>query len=238
MDGAFVSYNAGIPDAQSAGLKVRVSRRIVDADGTNTYVKVDNPNAIFLDVSGWTVSDGTTTVTLEPGTVIPPAGALYLVADRKAFTAAHPRAHVLLQGNIKAALVSSDATITVTDTAAFVAATYAKPSTAPAGESITEAADLFADPTQPVIGKLSDGTFGSLTIEPGENEGDPSVLVIPFAAEAGFTYTLKTSQSLLVPVAQWTAASGVDTITVDTDKDVAFRVPMTGTAAFYVISVE
>ena len=239
VDGAFVSYNAGIPDAQSAGLKVRVSRRIVDADGTNTYVKVDNPNAIFLDVSGWTVSDGTTTVTLEPGTVIPPAGALYLVADRKAFTAAHPRAQVLLQGNIKAALVSSDATITVTDTASFVAATYAKAAVAPGEEAISEAADPFADPTQPVIGSRtgSDELIG-LSIEPGENEGDPSVLVIPFAAEAGFTYTLKTSQSLLVPVAQWTAASGVDTITVDTDKDVAFRVPMTGTAAFYVISVE
>ena len=237
--GSVVCHNAGIPDAQPAGLKVRVSRRIVDADGTNTYVKVDNPNAIFLDVSGWTVSDGTTTTTLEPGTVIPPAGALYLVADRKAFTAAHPRAQVLLQGNVKAALVSSDATITVTDADGAVAATYAKPSAAPAGEAITEGADPFAaDPTQPVIGKLSDGTFGSLSVEPGENEGDPSVLVIPFAAEAGFTYTLKTSASLLVPVEEWAGVQGVEPIVLSADGDAAFRVPMTGDAAFFVITAE
>ena len=238
--GTVVCHNAGIPESQPAGLKVRVSRRVLDADATNTYIKVDNPNAIFLDVSEWTVSDGTTTVVLEPGTVIPPAGALYLVADRKAFTAAHPRAQVLLQGNIKAALVSSDAAITVTDADGANAATYGKDAAVPGEEAIIEDADPFSsEPSQPVIGSRtgSDELVG-LSIVKGEGEDDNMYLVIPFAAEAGFTYTLKTSTSLLTPVSEWAAAAGVDAISLSADGDAEFRVPMNGTAAFFVISVE
>lgn len=235
-----VCHNAGIPEPQPAGLKVRVSRRVLDADGTNTYIKVDNPNAIFLDVSGWTVSDGTTTVTLEPGTVIPPAGALYLVADRKAFTTAHPRAQVLLQGNIKAALVSSGAALTVTDADGATAATSSAVATAPGEETITEDADPFsAEPSQPVIGSRtgSDELVG-LSIVKGEGDDDNMYLVIPFAAEAGFTYTLKTSTSLLTPVSEWAPATGIATISLSADGDAEFRVPMNGTAAFFVISAE
>ena len=238
--GTVVCHNAGIPESQPSGLKVRVSRRVLDADGTNTYIKVDNPNAIFLDVSEWTVSDGTTTVVLEPGTVIPPAGAIYLVADRKAFTAAHPRAQVLLKGNIKAALVSSDAAITVTDADGANAAVYGKDAAEPGEEAITEDADPFsAEPSQPVIGSRtgSDELVG-LSIVKGEGEDDNMYLVIPFAAEAGFTYTLKTSTSLLTPVSEWAAAAGVDAISLSADGDAEFRVPMNGTAAFFVISVE
>ena len=238
--GTVVCHNAGIPESQPAGLKVRVSRRVLDADGTNTYIKVDNPNAIFLDVSEWTVSDGTTTVVLEPGTVIPPAGALYLVADRKAFTAAHPRAQVLLQGNIKATLVSSDAAITVTDADGANAAVYGKDAAEPGEEAITEDADPFsAEPSQPVIGSRtgSDELVG-LSIVKGEGDDDNMYLVIPFAAEAGFTYTLKTSTSLLTPVSEWGAAAGVDAISLSADGDAEFRVQMNGTAAFFVISVE
>ena len=238
--GTVVCHNAGIPESQPAGLKVRVSRRVLDADGTNTYIKVDNPNAIFLDVSEWTVSDGTTTVVLEPGTVIPPAGALYLVADRKAFTAAHPRAQVLLQGNIKAALVSSGAALTVTDADGATAATSSAVATAPGEETITEDADPFsAEPSQPVIGSRtgSDELVG-LSIVKGEGDDDTMYLVIPFAAEAGFTYTLKTSTSLLTPVSEWAPAAGVATISLSADGDAEFRVPMNGTAAFFVISAE
>ena len=238
--GTVVCHNAGIPESQPAGLKVRVSRRVLDADGTNTYIKVDNPNAIFLDVSEWTVSDGTTTVMLEPGTVIPPAGALYLVADRKAFTAAHPRAQVLLQGNIKASLVSSGAALTVTDADGATAATSSADATAPGEETITEDADpISADPKQPVIGSRtgSDELVG-LSIVKGEGDDDNMYLVIPFAAEAGFTYTLKTSTSLLAPVSEWGAAAGVSAISRETAGDAEFRVPMNGTAAFFVISVE
>ena len=235
-----VCHNAGIPEPQPAGLKVRVSRRVLDADGTNTYVKVDNPNAIFLDVSGWTISDGETTVALEPGTVIPPAGALYLVTDRKAFTTAHPRAQVLLQGNIKAAIVSSGAALTVTDADGATAATFSGAATAPGEEAITEDADPFsADPKQPVIGSRtgSDELVG-LSIVKGEGDDNNMYLVIPFAAEAGFTYTLKTSTSLLTPVSEWAPAAGVAPISLSADGDAEFRVPMNGTAAFFVISAE
>jgi hypothetical protein len=237
-DGKVVCYNAGIPEAQPAGLNVRISRRIVDAAGVNTYIKVDNPNAIFIDVSDWIITDGSTTIQIEPGTVIPPAGALYLVADRKAFTAAHPRAQVLLQGNIAEELISSNAAITITDTDSYVAAKYTSAATAPNNEAITEDADPFAEPTEPTIGLLSDGSYASLTIEPGVDEGEPSILVIPFAAKAGFTYTLKKSTTLETPVDEWTAVDGLEQITVDVDMDTAFRVPMTDDSAFFVISVE
>ena len=235
-----VCHNAGIPEPQPAGLKVRVSRRVLDADGTNTYVKVDNPNAIFLDVSGWTVSDGATTVTLAPGTVIPPAGALYLVADRRAFTAAHPRAQVLLQGNIKAALVSSGNALTVTDADGATAATSSAAATAPGEEAVTEDADPFsAEPKLSVAGpRAGFDKVGGLSTVKGEGNDGNTYLVIPFAAKAGFTYTLKTSTSLLTPVAEWAPAAGVAPISPSSDGDAEFRVPVSGMSAFFVISAE
>ncbi|MCR5751961.1 MAG: DUF2341 domain-containing protein [Kiritimatiellae bacterium] len=238
--GVVVCHNAGIPEAQPAGLKVRISRRVLDADGTNTYVKVDNPNAIFLDVSGWTVSDGETTVALDPGTVIPPAGSLYLVADRKAFTAAHPRAQVLLLGNVTSALFTSDAALTVTDADGATAATFAAAPTQPAGETISEDADPFlSNPKRPVIGAASGSDNApSLPIVKGEGDDGTMYLVIPFAAEAGYTYTLKSATSLMTPVSQWTPVAGVAPITPAADGAAEFRVPMNGAEAFFSISVE
>ena len=124
--GAFVSHNAGIPEPQPAGLSVRISRRVFDEAGTNTYVKVDNPNDIFLDVSGWTLSTPESSFTVFPGTVIPPGGSLYIVADRAAFVAAHPRSRVLIEGNLRKkalGIVTDDAPLTMTDTAGFAAGT-------------------------------------------------------------------------------------------------------------------
>ncbi len=96
-----------------------------------------------------------------------------------------------------------------------------------------------AEPSQPVIGSRtgSDELVG-LSIVKGEGDDDNMYLVIPFAAEAGFTYTLKTSTSLLAPVSEWGAAAGVPAISRETAGDAEFRVPMNGTAAFFVISVE
>lgn len=96
-----------------------------------------------------------------------------------------------------------------------------------------------AEPSQPVIGSRtgSDELVG-LSIVKGEGDDDNMYLVIPFAAEAGFTYTLKTSTSLLTPVSEWGAAAGVDAISLSVDGDAEFRVQMNGTAAFFVISVE
>lgn len=96
-----------------------------------------------------------------------------------------------------------------------------------------------AEPSQPVIGSRT-GTdeLVGLSIVKGEGDDDNMYLVIPFAAEAGFTYTLKTSTSLLMPVSEWAAAAGVDAISLSADGDAEFRVPMNGTAAFFVISVE
>ena len=92
---------------------------------------------------------------------------------------------------------------------------------------------------QPVIGSRT-GTdeLVGLSIEKGEGGDETMYLVIPFAAKAGFTYTLKSSASLLAPTSEWSAAAGVETISLTADGDAEFRAPMNGTAAFYVISVE
>ncbi len=92
---------------------------------------------------------------------------------------------------------------------------------------------------QPVIGSRtgSDELVG-LSVVKGEGDDDTMYLVIPFAAKAGFTYTLKSSASLLAPTSEWSAAAGVETISLTADGDAEFRAPMNGTAAFYVISVE
>jgi len=143
--GTVVCHNAGIPESQPAGLSVRISRRISDSNGaTNSYVKVDNPNDIFLDVSDWVISDGEAepnTFKLFPGTVIPPHGALYLVADRKAFVAAHPLSQVLIEGNFPKKIIESETPLTITDTDGFSAGYRSTNATDPAGEAITAAAD-------------------------------------------------------------------------------------------------
>ncbi len=92
---------------------------------------------------------------------------------------------------------------------------------------------------QPVIGSRtgSDELVG-LSVVKGEGDDDTMYLVIPFAAKAGFTYTLRSSASLLAPTSEWPAAAGVETISLTADGDAEFRAPMNGTAAFYVISVE
>lgn len=72
----------------------------------------------------------------------------------------------------------------------------------------------------------------------GEGGDETMYLVIPFAAKAGFTYTLKSSASLLVPPSVWSATEGVEPITLSSDGNAEFRAPINGTAAFYVISVE
>ena len=77
-----------------------------------------------------------------------------------------------------------------------------------------------------------------LSVVKGEGDDDTMYLVIPFAAKAGFTYTLRSSASLLAPTSEWSAAAGVETISLTADGDAEFRAPMNGTAAFYVISVE
>ena len=96
-----------------------------------------------------------------------------------------------------------------------------------------------AGPKQPVVGSRtgSNEVVGLSTVK-GEGNDDNTYLVIPFAAEAGFTYTLKTSTSLLTPVAEWTPAAGVSPITLSADGDAEFRVPMGSASAFFVISVE
>jgi hypothetical protein len=92
---------------------------------------------------------------------------------------------------------------------------------------------------QPVIGSRtgSDELVG-LSVVKGEGDDDTMYLVIPFAAKAGFTYTLRSSASLLAPTSEWSAAAGVEPISLTADGDAEFRAPMNGTAAFYVISVE
>ena len=62
------------------------------------YIQLQNPNTFAVDISGWTLTGGVS-FKFKGGTVIPPAGALYVAANRKAWRArtSAPTANQALQ---------------------------------------------------------------------------------------------------------------------------------------------
>ena len=79
--------NAGIPDAQNIASLINITE--VDAvpisgDQDEEYIKLTNPNATSVDISGWTLAGGID-FTFQQGTVIPAGGSLYVSPNTKAF---------------------------------------------------------------------------------------------------------------------------------------------------------
>lgn len=87
-------------------------------------MRLDNPNAIYLDVSGWKLF-GDVDYKLVAGTVIPPGGSLYILKDRIAFTAAHKGEMKFMTGNFSGTMTTRATSLTVTDKTGFVAGTAA-----------------------------------------------------------------------------------------------------------------
>lgn len=110
---------AGIPDEQIANLPIVIDPVDFDqnpASGNQDeeYLKLNNPNATAVDLSGWRLRGGVDR-TFPAGTVIPAGGSLYVVADAKAFRArtSGPTGgqNLLVSGNYSGQLSSESETI-------------------------------------------------------------------------------------------------------------------------------
>ena len=79
--------NGIIPSAQRANLTLRIGAlELENANGSEDYVTVVNPNAEAVDLSGWKL-EGRVQFTFEPGTVVLPGEAVYVAADLVGFRA-------------------------------------------------------------------------------------------------------------------------------------------------------
>ncbi len=84
-----VNNRNGVPNAQTGTPTILFDNSDFDSSPASglqaeEYVRLNNPNSVAVDVSGWTISGGISH-TLKAGTVIPAGGSLYLVADVVAF---------------------------------------------------------------------------------------------------------------------------------------------------------
>jgi len=115
------NQNAGIPDAQPASVTVNfgsIDFNPVSGNQDEEYIALSNPNAIEVDISGWSLQGGVEHL-FPPGTVIPRYGKLYVTPNAVAFRnrTRSPRGglKLLVQGNYKGHLSSWGETINLLD---------------------------------------------------------------------------------------------------------------------------
>lgn len=115
--------NAGIPEAQPATPAITfgvVESSPPSGNQDEEFIQLVNPNAFAVDVSGWRLEGGVTD-TLDPGTVIPPGGSLYLspsvVAFRERLTSPKGGESLFVQGDYSGHLSNQGETLTLVNAA-------------------------------------------------------------------------------------------------------------------------
>ncbi len=82
--------NVGIPEPQPPEAPLRFGKVFVDPEHPGSeFLTLTNPSPIAIDMSGWHLT-GRVKFPFPPGTVIPPASELHIVADLAAFRRGHP----------------------------------------------------------------------------------------------------------------------------------------------------
>ena len=86
-----VTEVVGIPHAQEGNPRIQFDGANFDVNPVSgnqdeEYIKLDNPNDVAVDVSGWRLTGGVQH-TFRPGTVIPAGGSLYVTPSVRAFLA-------------------------------------------------------------------------------------------------------------------------------------------------------
>jgi hypothetical protein len=117
------TQNAGIPLAQPSNAIVSISGwdyNPASGNQNEEYVLLTNANAYAVDISGWKL-DGGMSHTLQPGTVIPSGGSLYLTPDTRAFRNRQASPHggmaLFVQGGCNGHLNAWGESLTLTDNA-------------------------------------------------------------------------------------------------------------------------
>lgn len=122
-----------LPAAQTSTPAIVIqSAEVNPASGNQDeeYIELKNTGTTAADISGWRLAGGVRH-TLHPGTVIPAGGSLFLTPSTVAFRARtiSPKAGEsrFVQGNYEGHLSNFPETITLSDTAAKVVATFVTP---------------------------------------------------------------------------------------------------------------
>ncbi len=136
-----------IPNAQPPGTVINIAAVEANPSGGNQdqeYLRLQNPNAFAVDISGWTLA-GAVQYRFRGGTVIPAGSALYVAANRKAFRARAqaPSGNNALQvvGDYEGRLSARGEALSLTDRQGVRVATFntpAQPSAAQSGLRVTE----------------------------------------------------------------------------------------------------
>ena len=152
------SSNAGIPDAQNIAPLINITE--VDAvpvsgDQDEEYIKLTNPNATSVDISGWTLTGGIS-FTFQQGTVIPAGGSLYVSPNTKAFrsraTGPTGGESLFVVGPYDGHLSALGETIELRNTAGSLVSSYAIPNTASTAQSYLRITEINYHPLDPPTG--------------------------------------------------------------------------------------
>ncbi|MHC4799546.1 MAG: lamin tail domain-containing protein, partial [Planctomycetota bacterium] len=113
--------NAGIPDAQPAGVIINfgsVEFNPASGNQDQEYIELINPAPFAVDISGWSMEDGVEHI-FSSGTVIPAYGSLYVTPNAVAFrnrtTSPKGGEQLFVQGNYKGHLSSWGETTNLID---------------------------------------------------------------------------------------------------------------------------
>lgn len=187
---------AGIPAAQKPTAELKAGFAFANADVGTTLV-ISNGNAEAVDMSGWTLA-GKVAWTIPAGTVIDANDVLTVVADRKAYVAAHEAEldEQVIVGN--AAFDPSAASLVLADDAGLEVVEVGVPPTMDVGEATATPGTDFVGATVvlelgPQFSDHGNPVAATLAVNGGTVEGvvDLDAKTVTFeveSAERGETY--------------------------------------------------
>jgi hypothetical protein len=154
---AYPDY-AAIPGAQPATFTINIGAIDVNpasGDQGQEYIQLTNPNAFAADISGWKLADAVT-YTIEPGTVIPVGGSVYIaanVADFRARTTG-PRGNqgLLVIGGYDGQLSARGETIVLQNPAGATVSSLAYPANPTAAQQALRVTEIMYHPAAPPEG--------------------------------------------------------------------------------------
>lgn len=156
------SFNAGLPLSQPATAVISIVGWDLNPGSGNQdeeYLCLTNRNDYPVDISGWTLEGGVRH-RFVPGTVIPPAGALYLSPNVQVFRerATSPRGGMglFVQGNYQGHLNAWGENLTISDASGRVVSNVSIPGAPSLAQRFLRIVEIQYNPT----------TFGGATNDP------------------------------------------------------------------------
>jgi len=189
------NFNAGLPQAQPADAIVSiVAWDLSPASGNQDeeYLCLTNRNDYAVDISGWTL-DGGVRYEFRPGTVIPPAGSLYLcpnvVAFRNRSTAPRGGMGLFIQGGYNGHLNAWGETLTLSDTAGRLVSAVNLPGTPSLAQRYLRIVEIQYNPS-PLAGTTNDPqSFEYLRLKNVSTNQVLDLSGVRFVNRIGFDFT-------------------------------------------------